>query len=395
MNILFITYFQVVPVRGGIGRVTDVLARELRIGYGHKCHSLYIAETDPAVRNPNMDSECHCPSLTEGEVCEAVRRVEADVIISQELNTHSEAIRGGVDASGRRCKVVYAHHSTPMAHEKAFLGFGCMLGEYRRKPSVKGFARLAGYPLYRFIKLRGFRRCFRRTGETSDAVVLLSDRFVPLWLETSGTGSDDAGRISAIPNPVSFDTYAVREEICRKERRLLVVSRMSEIHKRTMMVLEAWREIQDDAVAEGWQLDIVGDGDDLDAYKDYASKHLERVNFYGQQPPRKYYDRASVFLMTSRFEGWGLTLTEAGQSGCAVVAVDSYLSLRDIIIDGENGLLVPEGDFKAFIAAIKRLMADKTLRENMGLRGVELAGRFSGQNVAAKWNRLFNKLMDS
>ncbi|MDE6126684.1 MAG: glycosyltransferase, partial [Muribaculaceae bacterium] len=225
--------------------------------------------------------------------------------------------------------------------------------------------------------------------------VLLSDRFVPLWLETSGTGSDDAGRISAIPNPVSFDTYAVREEICRKERRLLVVSRMSEIHKRTMMVLEAWREIQDDAVAEGWQLDIVGDGDDLDAYKDYASKHLERVNFYGQQPPRKYYDRASVFLMTSRFEGWGLTLTEAGQSGCAVVAVDSYLSLRDIIIDGENGLLVPEGDFKAFIAAIKRLMADKTLRENMGLRGVELAGRFSGQNVAAKWNRLFNKLMDS
>ena len=72
-----------------------------------------------------------------------------------------------------------------------------------------------------------------------------------------------------------------------------------------------------------------------------AQHGLKRVRFEGRQNPKRYYEEASIFMLTSSFEGWGLTLTEAQQFGCVPLAFYSYASLPDIITDGKNGFMIP------------------------------------------------------
>lgn len=104
--------------------------------------------------------------------------------------------------------------------------------------------------------------------------------------------------------------------------------------------MRIWEKVE--KACPGWHLDIVGDGPDAELLKDSAQKlGLSRIVFHGFQNPGPYYSRASIFCMTSTFEGFGLVLVEAMQHGCVPIAFDSYPAVRDIISHGENGILIP------------------------------------------------------
>jgi colanic acid/amylovoran biosynthesis glycosyltransferase len=77
------------------------------------------------------------------------------------------------------------------------------------------------------------------------------------------------------------------------------------------------------------------------------------------------YARAAVAVFPSRIEGFGVACAEAMAHGRAVVA-SAVGGLRDLVKDGETGLLVPSGDPKALRAAIDRLLADEDLRRRLG-----------------------------
>lgn len=114
-----------------------------------------------------------------------------------------------------------------------------------------------------------------------------------------------------------------------------------------------------------WHLDIVGDGPDAEMLKDSAQKlGLSRIAFHGFQNPEPYYSRASVFCMTSTFEGFGLVLVEAMQHGCVPVAFDSYPAVRDIISHGENGILVPPFQEEIYSNALTSLINNPGELEN-------------------------------
>ena len=73
-----------------------------------------------------------------------------------------------------------------------------------------------------------------------------------------------------------------------------------------------------------WNLKIVGAGEDYDYYKEYIEKHIiERISLEGQQSPEPYYEEAKIFLMTSKMEGWGLTLTESLQRGVVPIVFNT------------------------------------------------------------------------
>lgn len=91
-----------------------------------------------------------------------------------------------------------------------------------------------------------------------------------------------------------------------------------------------------------WSLEFVGDGFQLDDLRRLATKmNLERVTFHGFLPPQDFYKKSKIFLMTSDYEGWGLTLTEAMQYKCVPLVMSTYSSVYDIIDDGKNGFLIP------------------------------------------------------
>ena len=132
-----------------------------------------------------------------------------------------------------------------------------------------------------------------------------------------------------------------------------------------------------------------------DDTKETADKMIRKmaipdVCLLGRQQPKPYYEEASIFMMTSRSEGWGLTLTEAQQFGVVPIAFDSYASLRDIITNNEDGIIVPECDAEMYAQELLNLMNDQTNRERMALNSIRNCKRFSQEEIAKKWWNLLN-----
>ena len=117
--------------------------------------------------------------------------------------------------------------------------------------------------------------------------------------------------------------------------------------------LKIWKEIETDHTLSEWKLKIVGHGKMESWYKSLVIHYgLQRVFFEGTKNPEPYYNEASIFMMTSSFEGWGLTLTEAQQYGCVPLAFHSFASLTDIITDKVNGFAIPNDDISLYIKQI-------------------------------------------
>ena len=99
-------------------------------------------------------------------------------------------------------------------------------------------------------------------------------------------------------------------------------------------------------------------------------------------------------MMTSRSESWGLTLTEAQQMGVVPIAFDTYASLREIITDGEDGIVIEEGDVDGYVNAMLDLMQNDAERQRMARQAITSSQRFSQERIAENWKMLFDELDD-
>jgi glycosyltransferase involved in cell wall biosynthesis len=100
-----------------------------------------------------------------------------------------------------------------------------------------------------------------------------------------------------------------------------------------------------------------------------------------------------VFVLPSRYEGFPLSIIEAMLAGLPVVATDVG-SIREAVVDGETGLLVPSGDAAALTAALRRLVDDPGLRARLGAAGRARARReFTARAMAARYERLYDEVV--
>ena len=154
--------------------------------------------------------------------------------------------------------------------------------------------------------------------------------------------------------------------------------------------MKIWQGIEKDPELSDWQLNIVGGGKDA-GYYDFLCKKLElsRCNLLGRQAEiLPFYEKASIFMMTSAYEGFGITLTEAQQMGVVPIAFNSYASLQDIITNKENGVIIPNNDIKAYTQELCRLMKDDAYRVRLAQNGLESCKRFSKDNIVLQWEQL-------
>ncbi|BAU97219.1 glycosyl transferase [Corynebacterium suranareeae] len=145
------------------------------------------------------------------------------------------------------------------------------------------------------------------------------------------------------------------------------------------------------AALDGVVLDVVGSGWWQEELVDYAQTLgvSDRVIFHGQvaeDHKHALLERATVHLMPSRKEGWGLAVTEAAQHSVPTIGYRNSGGLRDSIVDGETGLLV---DSKAeLISATKKLLFDAPLRTHLGTRAKERAENYSWDTAGTQFEEL-------
>ena len=228
-----------------------------------------------------------------------------------------------------------------------------------------------------FSKSRKLAELFRKNYVVADATVLLSRGFMEPFMRLIGTKLS-SNRVYAIPNPTPFSLQSVKIHLKRKE--LLFVGRMENGQKCMVLLLKAWARLE--KRFPNWSLRLVGEGKDLPLINE------------GRQDPVPYYREASIFCMTSAYEGLPMVLIEAASFGCVPVAFDSFAAARDIISDGENGCLVPAFDLDAYAETLARLMSDDAMRERLAENALaQIPEKFSPEKIGAQWEALFRKLL--
>ncbi len=107
----------------------------------------------------------------------------------------------------------------------------------------------------------------------------------------------------------------------------------------------------------------------------------------------KVYQDSSIFVLSSRFEGFGMVLVEAMACGLPVVSFDCPAGPDEIITDGVDGLLVPSGDVHALAEKLMILMSDENLRRRVGQQARQTAQRYDMATLADQWKTLFEKVI--
>lgn len=395
MNILFHTFCKLSATSGGTERTTLTVASTLKKLHGVRNFSIYEAPANDTLPECFEDEFLWRVSGSEEQnvkvLRELLQRWKIDVVIVQGAFIHVARFRKAMD--GLKCKLILAHHFAPGWEAEA----GSFMKSLRSCPQgirnkLRWIRKIALYPHYSRKGREMLRYFYGQAYQAADAVVLLSEQLRDGFMRFGDI--TDASKFRYIPNGLTFPDIIPQNAIEKKEPTVLIVSRLEEIPKRISTALQIWKAAKADPRATSWQLKIIGHGPDESRYRQMVRRErIPDVTFMGRMNPWDEYCKASIFMMTSQRESWGLTLTEAQQTGTVPVAFNTYLTLPEIITDGHDGLIIPPGDLGGYTEALLQLMADKDRRHRLAVNGLTTCQRFSPDHIASLWHKLTIELM--
>ncbi|MBO5579875.1 MAG: glycosyltransferase family 4 protein [Prevotella sp.] len=211
-----------------------------------------------------------------------------------------------------------------------------------------------------------------------DRFVVLTDKDRELWTELDN--------VVTIPNPSPFMPSAVSP---LTEKRVIAVARYSH-EKGIDLLLEAWAQVE--KRTKDWRLEVFGDGDTtaFNALIDKLGIDRRRCQLNGRTTDiEQEYLKSSIAVCSSRFEGFGMVIIEAMACGLAVASFDCPWGPRSIIKDGEDGLLVENGNVGELADALVTLIQDSAKRESIAKYAIQNVKRFQMEKIAEQWRQLF------
>lgn len=219
-----------------------------------------------------------------------------------------------------------------------------------------------------------------------DAFVVLTEEDKTYWGQLRN--------IRVIPNARTFAPLPSAPSAESRPRVVLAVGRYN-AQKAFDRLIDAWNRIPKRMLDEGWILRIVGDGELRDALQSQVhSLGLDGSVVLGKPGSgmKEIYGNASIYAMSSLYEGLPMVLLEAQAAALPIVSVLCKCGPRDVVTDGVDGFLVPEGDVEALSQRLSLLMDDAALRSEMGAAALAASERFDEQRIMQMWRELFSEL---
>lgn len=229
----------------------------------------------------------------------------------------------------------------------------------------------------------------RSIWKNAEHVIANSNRLYKLAKHT-----DPKIKIQVIPNGVDTEKYRPGHEVCTKKSKtkVLTVGRLNE-QKGIKNLLKACYALNQNGLNGKFSLEILGDGPSRKMLekltKDMCLQDL--VFFTGWVSKNEIadkYNTADIFVLPSLDEGMSNALLEAMATGLPVVASD--FAGDDLLTNEVNAQIVPVNNIQKLSNALKKLILNKDLREEMGRKNVLIAKNFSWVEFAKAYNAVCN-----
>lgn len=197
--------------------------------------------------------------------------------------------------------------------------------------------------------------------------------------------------VCVLPNPLAFEPI---DHVKDRDEIVLAMGRLDVGHTKGFDVLiKAFGMTNND----GWLLKIAGGGkpENVKKYKEMAEDYgiANRVEFLGYvKDPASLFRRASIFVLSSRYEGFGLVVTEAMSQGCACIACDYKGRQSEIILDQSMGMVCPTENAEALAECINRMINDSIYRESIRKNAIERSKDFTVEKIIDRWDEIFRFL---
>ena len=233
-------------------------------------------------------------------------------------------------------------------------------------------------------------RSMKYVYQHTDLYMVLSPSFVKKFKEFTGITHPD--HLQVLTNPVTIDSSSYDYSLSKKQKEIIYMGRIDYNQKRVYRVVDTWSKLE--SVFPDWKLTIIGDGTARkDIEKQVKEYGLQRVSFEGFQQPKPYYERASILMLTSEYEGFPLVLAECMSFGVIPAVYNSYSAVCDIIDGGKDGIVLPyhkQGyDANEAAGMIANIMKDDGKREQMALAAIKKSKEYSVEKIYQEWEKVF------